>query len=95
MKLSDLRAHDLNYLPVTANAVEAVSFSKFAITLNPNSKFVKVYHKEQSFTVGKMAPYAAPTMFYVVEDSTGIIYRGTLQRITAAIKACTNPDFDK
>ena len=94
MKLSELRAIDLSYLPATDSAAEAVQFSKLAVSLKADRKFLKVVYREQSFTVGKMNPHAAPTLFYVVEDSTGIIYRGNLQRITRAIKACVDPSFD-
>ncbi len=93
MKLSELRAMDLSALPTTDSTHEAVRFSKVALSLQAQPKFLKVYHREQSFTVGKIDPGTGST-FYVVEDSTGIIYRGNLHRITRAIKACVNPDFD-
>lgn len=92
MKLSDLRATDLHAMPPVMTAAEAVECSRFAISFERNPRFKKVYVKGQSFTVGNWGGVNGP--FYVVEDATTIIYRGTLHRITQAIKASVNPDFD-
>lgn len=92
MKLSELRAYHLNDLPTVQDTTEALALARFTVSYNPRCKFVKVYHREQSFTVVRRAEHNGHQPYYVVVDSNSLVFRGDLKTVISAIRAYANPE---
>jgi hypothetical protein len=87
-----MRIHDLTAailaMPAIDTAEEAVRLSKFAITLQKQPTFLKVYHRELSYTVGHWGGWEGH--YWLVEDTTGIIFRvSSVRELRDLIKLCS------
>lgn len=74
-RLSTLTAALLKSLPKATTEREAVALSKFSITLQCPPAFLKVSHRGCMYTVGNWDGWDGE--YWVVEDTTGIIYRAS------------------
>lgn len=87
MKLHDLTASILS-MPAISDAAQAVALSKFVMTLKKPVEFLKVYHRELVYTVGHWGGWEGH--YWVVEDSTGIIFRvNSVRELRDLIKLCS------
>lgn len=87
-RLTDLTAATLKGLPKVTTAQEAVALAKFSVTLKCPPSFLKVWHRDCTYTVGNWDAWDGA--YWVVEDSTGIIYRAdSLSGLKDWIKLCS------
>ena len=87
MRLHDLTAAILSMPPVL-EAAECVELSKFTLSLKETPKFLKVLHRELSYTVGHWKGWEGS--YWLVEDTTGIIFRvDSVRELRETIKLCS------
>lgn len=87
MRIHDLTAAILS-MPAVETTIEAVQLSKFAATLKAIPKFLKVYHRELTYTVGHWNGWEGS--YWLVEDTTGIIFRvNSVRELRDLIKLCS------
>jgi len=87
-----MRIHDLTAailaMPAIDSVVEAVRLSKFTLTLRKPVNFLKVTHRELSYTVGHWGGWEGH--YWLVEDTTGIIFRvSSVRELRDLIKLCS------
>ena len=87
MRIHDLTAAILS-MPAIGEVTEAVQYSKFSMTLQRPAKFLKVCHRELMYTVGHWNGWEGH--YWLVEDSTGIIFRvESVRELRDLIKLCS------
>lgn len=87
MRIHDLTAAILS-MPAVDTVEEAVNLSKFTLSLKEAPKFLKVLHRELSYTVGHWNGWEGH--YWLVEDTTGIIFRvDSVRELRDLIKLCS------
>ncbi|WYW04201.1 hypothetical protein Kallioja_00003 [Pseudomonas phage vB_PpuP-Kallioja] len=77
---------------IEACTAEAIALSKFSLSLKKSPKFIKVTHRELSYTIGRWHDWQGPV--WMVEDSTGIIYRGTFTDVKDFLILCSEAHYN-
>jgi hypothetical protein len=94
-RITDLKAKDLRSLRALSSAELVVELSKKDVYLKPSYVMEHCEHVEHRglfYTVGHWGSWEGD--FWVVEDSTGMIFRGPVSYIKEMISLCSAAHYE-
>lgn len=95
VRITDLKASELRKLRSITSAERAVRLSKKDVLMAASyvmEHCEDVEHRELQYTVGHWGDWQGD--FWVVEDRTGMIFRGSLSYIKEMIKLCSAAHYE-
>lgn len=94
-RITDLKAAELLKLRPLTSSLRAIELSRKDVVMAASyvmEHCEDVEHRDLQYTVGHWGDWMGD--FWVVEDRTGMIFRGTLSHIKDMIKLCSEAHYN-